>query len=319
MKKSPTEDQASRMVASYVDGSTLTEAAAREGFSPTCLRRICREWGVPVRPVGRAAGFSRAHEPKVACRRQGQAEMVRMRQESKDIGGIAATFGITRGAVLRTMQRAGIPSDYFHTVNHDYFETVDTEQKAYWLGFLSADGCVSDSGSVRLKLAARDESHVHLFREHIGSTHPVQRITSKGGFKPGSLSASLFVQSPKMVADLSRLGVVPRKSLTHQPWRGPEHLMRHYWRGMVDGDGWIVIPRGHTRLSVGLIGSDATVQAFAELAAAVAGTTAAPRKKGGVSTVSTGSGRAVSLLSHLYRDCAVALPRKLSRALQAIS
>lgn len=46
-----------------------------------------------------------------------------------------------------------------YAVNQDYFATIDTEEKAYWLGFIAADGCVSRAGKgfrFQMGLAARD-------------------------------------------------------------------------------------------------------------------------------------------------------------------
>ena len=31
-----------------------------------------------------------------------------------------------------------------YNVNHDFFESINTEERAYWLGFISADGCISE-------------------------------------------------------------------------------------------------------------------------------------------------------------------------------
>ena len=29
-----------------------------------------------------------------------------------------------------------------HNLNKDYFKNIDNEEKAYWLGFIAADGCI---------------------------------------------------------------------------------------------------------------------------------------------------------------------------------
>ena len=50
-------------------------------------------------------------------------------------------------------------------VNTCIFETIDTEEKAYWLGFLYADWCVSHyktSKRVELALQEKDLNHLNL-------------------------------------------------------------------------------------------------------------------------------------------------------------
>ena len=64
-------------------------------------------------------------------------------------------------------------------VNDDYFEIIDTEEKAYWLGFLYADGCVARKGNyytIKIDQALYDYEHVLKFKEAINSTYPVKNI-----------------------------------------------------------------------------------------------------------------------------------------------
>lgn len=50
----------------------------------------------------------------------------------------------------------------------DVFEKIDTEEKAYWLGFLFADGYVgTNDNSVGLGLAIKDIEHVKKFKKFI--------------------------------------------------------------------------------------------------------------------------------------------------------
>ena len=61
-------------------------------------------------------------------------------------------------------------------VNEDYFEVIDTEEKAYWLGFLYADGSVGTSRyTVELALKEEDYEHILKFKEHIESEHKISK------------------------------------------------------------------------------------------------------------------------------------------------
>ena len=43
------------------------------------------------------------------------------------------------------------------------FEKIDSEEKAYWLGFLEADGCLhSGKGDYRIELGLKEEDYSTL-------------------------------------------------------------------------------------------------------------------------------------------------------------
>ena len=43
----------------------------------------------------------------------------------------------------------------YQDINYQFFEKIDSEEKAYFLGFIYSDGCVQ-SNSVTLKLQKKD-------------------------------------------------------------------------------------------------------------------------------------------------------------------
>lgn len=149
------------------------------------------------------------------------------------IRGLLGRRGIERRSNSEAARR--------YEMNHRFFQQIDTEVKAYWLGFFAADGCVTDDGTIRVSLASQDEIHLHLFKKAISSTHPVkQRVDNT------YLSSSFNVYSPDMAKDLITLGITPRKTHT---LRMPSfvgvgvdrELARHFIRGYIDGDGGFYI------------------------------------------------------------------------------
>jgi hypothetical protein len=117
--------------------------------------------------------------------------------------------------------------------NDDYFETIDTEDKAYFLGLLFADGNVySARNRVQITLANEDAYILQAFADCIGYTGKMYIDREK--------YSKLILPSKKMCADLTRLGCTPNKSLTLQfPTELPNELMHHFIRGYFDGDGHI--------------------------------------------------------------------------------
>lgn len=114
------------------------------------------------------------------------------------------------------------------------FETIDTEEKAYWLGFLYADGCVGNKeAKIELGLAEKDLKHIEKFRDFIG-------INNKICYRETSKSYRYSFRSQSCKEDLIKQGCVPKKSLIltfPTPEQVPEHLIRHFLRGYFDGDG----------------------------------------------------------------------------------
>ena len=140
-----------------------------------------------------------------------------------------------------------------HNYNETFFEKIDTEEKAYWLGFLYADGSVIKKevkGNTKnaknktryvleLCLAKKDEEHLLSFSKMMCS--PVSQKKVKGKEKTFE-AVRTTITSKKIVEDLIKLGCVPNKSLILKfPTKEqvPEELIRHFMRGYFDGDGCI--------------------------------------------------------------------------------
>lgn len=127
-----------------------------------------------------------------------------------------------------------------HYINGKYFEVVDTEQKAYWLGFIAADGCIdSNERSLRLDLSTKDRGHIEKFLEATESNYKTREYYTKqksGRYTPMD---RLLVSSPELCSNLIRHGVTPRKSSTLRFPNIPQHLERHFVRGIFDGNGCV--------------------------------------------------------------------------------
>ena len=142
-----------------------------------------------------------------------------------------------------------------YKVNEDYFEIIDSENKAYWLGFLYADGCVrkrygkngkSKGGSVELSLKASDRYHISNFLYDIGSNAPIiDKNVNLNGKEYKAVRVN--ISSIKMVNDLIDHGCIEKKSLKlAKPVGVPCDLVSHFIRGYFDGDGCVAFyPKKH--------------------------------------------------------------------------
>jgi hypothetical protein len=125
-----------------------------------------------------------------------------------------------------------------YTVKHDIFSIIDSEEKAYFLGVLYADGCVHKN-VVKLSLQELDKDILLKFRDFLGSNHKINiRKDPRQPNSPDILTVS--IGSKQIVNDLKKLGCMERKSLILEfPTKNqvPPELIKHFIRGYFDGDG----------------------------------------------------------------------------------
>jgi intein-encoded DNA endonuclease-like protein len=137
------------------------------------------------------------------------------------------------------------------------FEKIDTEEKAYWLGFLYADGSVGSTESkVELSLAEKDFHHIEKFKEFMG-------INNKIAYRDKAKAYRISFRSDSCKQDLIKQGCIPKKSLilkfpTKQ--QVPFYLIRHFIRGYFDGDGWFT--NTDSCFQIGLIGTVDFIKGF---------------------------------------------------------
>jgi DNA-binding transcriptional regulator WhiA len=165
--------------------------------------------------------------------------------ELKNIKKVAVSFGVSTRPIKRILDKNNILlTNRRYNVNHNYFDVIDTEEKAYWLGFLYADGCVrkTKSGSqLVLKLSVKDETHLKLFKEHINSEHKIvyseNKVMTKNNILSKSNNCMIRVNSNEIVENLIKQGCHPRKTFTIEQPKINDELIRHFIRGFYDGDG----------------------------------------------------------------------------------
>lgn len=132
---------------------------------------------------------------------------------------------------------------YKHTFNQDFFEIIDNEYKAYWLGFIAADGYINKRGNTTgITLHIKDINHLQKFLGILDakSTKIHLRTGRFDAFSPITNKCYINLYSNKMNSDLQKLGIEITKSNTLKPLKGiPEELINHFIRGFFDGDGCV--------------------------------------------------------------------------------
>lgn len=205
-----------------------------------------------------------------------------------------------RGVQLRDPAAEQIRAQCY-SVNSAAFDLL-TPECAYWLGFFYADGCVGDTGSINLTLAECDSAHVEKFKAFLSADAPV---------RAGKRVAAFSIVNRRLAATLACYGIVPRKSLVAIPPRLPPSVERHFWRGVVDGDGCLYQGKYFT---LDLSGTYATCNAFLLWARRFIDTKTSVRPSGNIFRVVFSAHKASRIAQELYQDGDVALLRKAQKA-----
>ncbi len=193
-----------------------------------------------------------------------------------------------------------------YTLNEEFFDSIETEEQAYWLGFIAADGNITNSGgdySLTVDLAIYDIAQLHLLRKCLGSDAQIS------GPRKGCMRARFH--SKTLIRSLENLGIYPDKSKTIEPWKGPHNLMMHYWRGLFDGDGCITNKCQRGKWHMDVTGSKACVKGFADWASPICMSIAVMHPVAGVWRWGiTGKKMPQKLALALYGSSHIALERK---------
>ena len=128
--------------------------------------------------------------------------------------------------------------------NKDFFKKIDTEEKAYILGFLAADGNINDkNNNIKITLNSIDCDILEKIKKEMEYDGPIKNkeitTTLPSGIKHTSCVSELVICSEEIVKDLIALGITPKKSLTLNFNFSllEESMIKHFLRGYVDGDG----------------------------------------------------------------------------------
>lgn len=178
---------------------------------------------------------------------------------------IGKKYHVDRGKLSKRLKKDGVEIINHQnevTFNENFFDVIDTEEKAYWLGFMYADGYVSKKdGGIELSLKSSDINHLRKFTKSLD-------FTNKHLFQD-DIRCRITFRNKHMRQSLINLGCVPQKSLIltcPNKTQVPSFLFNHFARGYVDGDGYIGIGLNHkkerTKPRINVLGTEKFLTGF---------------------------------------------------------
>jgi len=161
---------------------------------------------------------------------------------------------LLRKGILRTKEEQ---TKYIHldtTLREDAFDLID-DDSAYWLGFMYADGYITNpetTTAIGILLKESDIHHLEKFKEFLKAPQKIYHDEKYGNVK-------IKIGSQRLHQKLMDWGFTNNKSYDAKP---PEFLKynRHFWRGMIDGDGYVGIVNSYPRIH--LCGTKEIVDGF---------------------------------------------------------
>lgn len=160
---------------------------------------------------------------------------------------LSKEYNVTPFSISQLLKRRGVQTFKIHktpkkySLDHSYFDCIDTECKAYFLGLLYADGYIHEKRHViNLDLQEEDKHILDEFLIELKSNNILlfRELSKKNPIHKNSYR--LHFSSINMTQKLKKLGCFQNKSLTLKfptEEQVPNYLIKHFLRGMHDGDG----------------------------------------------------------------------------------
>lgn len=196
--------------------------------------------------------------------------------------------------------------------NEHIFDTIDSEEKAYWLGFIFADGYISSSPlrenvksiyQFELSLGLKDLKHLEKFKKFM--EYEKELIVD-------SYRCRFVLANKHLWTTLNNLGCTPNKSLTLEFPSIPENLIRHFIRGYFDGDGCITryVNVKTVTPHIELLGTKNMLDSIIKHSNTNAGIKHDPRHSEETLFLEWNKEQGIKFINYLYQDCSIYLNRK---------
>jgi hypothetical protein len=226
-----------------------------------------------------------------------------------------------RGIKIRKMGRDGIERKF----NHSFFEKIDTEEKAYFLGLMYADGCIHKN-ITRLALQEDDKDILEKFLKSLEANFNLYLDNSPQKKNPKwKKRYVLSLTNKTMVKNLISVGCLYKKTkILKFPTKDqvPENLLRHFIRGYIDGDGCIyttISKIGNIRCSLSLVSTKEFCDEFISIVLKSTNIkfSCSKTKSNNIFRLAiNGRQQTEKILDWIYKDATVFLDRKYNKYLE---
>lgn len=153
------------------------------------------------------------------------------------------------------------PRRVYSLINENYFENIDSQDKAYFLGFIGADGCMYETKDenkqniLRINIQKEDVKILNILKQVLGTNKPILEHTNAK-----NTYVSLEISSDKIFNDIKNLGLFPKKTYGNTIANISNNFMPALIRGYFDGDGTISNHKDISKTNVAIVGYESNLQ-----------------------------------------------------------
>lgn len=245
-----------QIIKDYLSGKSISELSRQYPMSYQAIQKLLIDNQIAIRGGRKKIQFS-------------EDQLILLKQYFEEDGlsykVIAKNFGVSQETIQRIVKEQGyqrtfnIRKKINRFLKEDYFSTIDSAEKAYWLGFLFTDGSVDEykGGRVRLQLQAADKEILEKYKEDLNCGSKISEDK-----RENSTCLSVEFTSTKMFNDLAKYGIVPQKTYktSHLPLNLiPKEYQTSFLLGMFDGDGCITHGENFSEVTIGLTSYHQTI------------------------------------------------------------
>lgn len=310
-----TQAQKQAIIHLYQSGATFDTIQQTLGASSKTVYKLLEENGIARRGWHPNSGNNPQCRPKLSDATVDR--LIKNYQAGYPIDALCKVYKIQESTLFHYLQRRNIKPNRGSNAHIDFFNSIDTELKAYWLGFVAADGCVwPQSNSLRVGLSRTDYVHLCRLRDALGVRNRIYWTRPRTKNKRHNVSV-LDVRSEGMIADLLALGIKQNKTYNLEWPTIPPNLEHHFIRGYFDGDGswWIIRGPWRPNLSFECIGTWSFIKSLQDRLVTGCQLQHTKLKRhhttSSVCTVNYGGNlQCLRIANYLYEDATIYLTRK---------
>ena len=229
--KSPTKKYAEKWKQLYEEGWSVSEIARKYNFSVTVISKRLKELGVEV-----LSNYIAESEYEIFVQ-----EWIELYKKNHSLREIANKYGCSVQTVSNHLTKEIELRSYSETsrlyeLNELYFSNINTKEKAYWLGYLFANGSTIESlqsNSIQLTASEKQKERVETFLKALSTERPILQHKGENVY-------SVRISNQQLFSDVRNYGLVNNK--THGlnfPKNINGNFIKSFILGYFDGKGFI--------------------------------------------------------------------------------
>lgn len=243
------KNQIESIIEKYKNGQSIASLSKELGNCPATISKLLKDNGIEVINRQNRLNFDL------------EKDIIPLYNQGISLTKIAKQFNTNRDTLSKHLKLAGIEVINRQNevrFNEHIFDSIDTEEKAYWLGFIYADGYIDSSPleenkksryNFELSLKGADAEHLHKFNKFMQHNKDNVKISNVKCNGKLCVRCRWGVTNKHLWETLNNYGCIPRKSLilefpdesifmeSNRYSKG--ELIKSFIRGYVDGDGSI--------------------------------------------------------------------------------